>query len=87
MKVKSESEITQSCPTLSDPIDCSPPGSSVFMQAFLGSSDSKASAYNAGDPGSIPGLGRSPGEVYGNPLHFLAWEIPWTEKSDRKSVV
>ena len=29
MKVKSESEITQSCPTLSDPIDCSPPGSSI----------------------------------------------------------
>ena len=29
MKVKSESDITQSCPTLSDPMDCSPPGSSV----------------------------------------------------------
>ena len=29
MKVKSESEVTQSCPTLSDPRDCSPPGSSV----------------------------------------------------------
>ena len=29
MKVKSESEVTQLCPTLSDPIDCSPPGSSV----------------------------------------------------------
>ena len=29
MKVKSESEVTQSCPTLSDPTDCSPPGSSV----------------------------------------------------------
>ena len=29
MKVKSESEIAQSCPTLSDPMDCSPPGSSV----------------------------------------------------------
>ena len=29
MKVKSESEATQSCPTLSDPMDCSPPGSSV----------------------------------------------------------
>ena len=27
----------------------------------------KASAYNAGDPGSIPGLGRSPGEGHGNP--------------------
>ena len=29
MKVKSESEVAQSCPTLSDPIDYSPPGSSV----------------------------------------------------------
>ena len=29
MKVKSESEVAQSCPTLSDPVDCSPPGSSI----------------------------------------------------------
>ena len=29
MKVKSESEAAQSCPTLSDPMDCSPPGSSI----------------------------------------------------------
>ena len=29
MKVKSESEVTESCPTLSDPMDCSLPGSSV----------------------------------------------------------
>ena len=29
MKVESESEVTQSCPTLSDPMDCSPPGSSI----------------------------------------------------------
>ena len=28
-KVKSESEVAQSCPTLSDPMDCSPPGSSI----------------------------------------------------------
>ena len=30
MKVKSESEVARSCPTLSDPMDCSPPGSSVY---------------------------------------------------------
>ena len=30
MKVKSESEVAQSCPTLSGPMDCSPPGSSVY---------------------------------------------------------
>ena len=29
MKVKSQSEVTQFCPTLSDPMDCSPPGSSI----------------------------------------------------------
>ena len=29
MKLKSESEVTQSCPTLSDPMDCGPPGSSI----------------------------------------------------------
>ena len=39
------------------------------------------SARNAGDPGSIPGSGRSPGEGNGNPLSStLAWKIPWTEK-------
>ena len=38
---------------------------------------------NAGDirnAGSIPGLGRSTGGGHGNPLHILAWRIPWTEK-------
>ena len=32
MNVKSESEVAQSCPTLSNPMDCSPPGSSVLTQ-------------------------------------------------------
>ena len=35
-----------------------------------GGSDGKASAYNAGDPGSVPGLGRSSGEGNGNPLQY-----------------
>ena len=34
---------------------------------FPGGSEGKASAHNAGDPGSIPGSGRSPGEGHGNP--------------------
>ena len=38
---------------------------------FLGGSDGKASAYNTGDRGSIPGLGRSPGEGSGNPSAYL----------------
>ena len=43
---------------------------------FPGSSDGKVSTYNAGDPGSIPGLGRSPGEGNGNPLHYSCLENP-----------
>ena len=43
---------------------------------FVGDSDSKASVYNAGDPGSIPGSGRSPGEGNGNPLQFYCLENP-----------
>ena len=39
-------------------------------QDFPGGSDGKASAYNAGDPGSVPGLGRSPGEGNGTPLQY-----------------
>ena len=37
---------------------------------FPGGSDGKASAYNAGDLGSIPGLGRCSGEGNGNPLQY-----------------
>ena len=43
---------------------------------FPGSLDGKASAYDAGDPGSIPGLGRSPGEGNGNPLQYSWLENP-----------
>ena len=39
-------------------------------------SDGKASACNAGDPGSIPGSGRSPGEGNGNPLQHSCLEYP-----------
>ena len=47
---------------------------------FPGDLDGKESACNAGDRGSIPGLGRSPGGGHGNPLDILAWRIPWTEE-------
>ena len=43
---------------------------------FPGGSDGKESAYNAGDPGSIPGLGRFPGEGNGNPLQDYCLENP-----------
>ena len=41
---------------------------------FPGGSDGKESACNMGDPGSIPGLGRSPGEVNGNLFHYSCLE-------------
>ena len=41
---------------------------------FPGGSDGKESACNTGDPGSIPGLGRSSGEGNGNPLQYSCLE-------------
>ena len=43
---------------------------------FPGGSEGKASAFNAGDLGSIPGWGRSPGEGNGNPLQSSCLENP-----------
>ena len=43
---------------------------------FPGGSDGKASVYNAGDLGSIPGLGRSPGKANSNPLQYYCLENP-----------
>ena len=52
--------------------------SSVFSSSlgFPGGSEVKASASNAGDLGSIPGLGRSPGEGNDNPLQYSCLENP-----------
>ena len=41
---------------------------------FPGGSDGKESAHNAGDLGSIPGSGKSPGEGNGNPLQYSCLE-------------
>ena len=49
----------------------------IFFLAILGfpsGSESKKSVYKAGDRGSIPGLGRSPGEGHGNPLQYSCLE-------------
>ena len=46
---------------------------------FPGGSEVKASAWNAGDLGSIPGLGRSPGEGNVNPRHYSCLENPMEE--------
>ena len=45
-------------------------------EGFPGGSEDKASACNTGDQGSIPGLGRSPGEGNGNPLQYSCLENP-----------
>jgi len=82
MKVKSESEVAQSCPTLCDPMDCSPPGSSVHGifqarvlewgaiafsdQVALMIKNLSANAVDARDAGLIPGSGRYPGVGNGN---------------------
>ena len=48
-----------------------------FFSYYLGhGSEVKATACNAGDPGSIPGWGRSPGEGNGNPLQYSCLENP-----------
>ena len=48
---------------------------------FPGGSDNKESACNVGDPGSIPGSGRSPGEVHGNPLQYSCLENPMDRRA------
>ena len=53
---------------------------------FPGGSENKASAGNAGDPGSIPGLGRSPGEGNGNPLQYSCLENPMERGAWRATV-
>ena len=47
-----------------------------LLVGFPGGSDGKVSACNAGDPGSIPGLGRSPGEGNGNSLQHSCLKNP-----------
>ena len=52
-------------------------------QGFPGGSDSKETACNTGDPGSIPGSGRSSGEGTGYPLQYSYLEDPM----DREATV
>ena len=51
-------------------------GSLYFLTDPSGGSDGKASACNVGDPGLIPGSGRSPREGNGNPLQYYCLENP-----------
>ena len=130
MKVKSGSEVAQSCPTSGDPMDCSPPltfpllllsvcssssshyrtASGLLVEFWVtmvtwsyqkgcsepirrapghyrlmalivslgvsSNSSGKESACNAGDAGSIPGLGRFAGKGNGNPLQYSSLKNP-----------
>ena len=66
--------VTQLCPTLCNPTD------------FPGSTDGKESACSAGDQGSIPGLGRSPGEGNGTLLQYSCLETSMDRGSWRATV-
>ena len=52
----------------------------MLLKDFPVGSDGKVSAYNAGDPGLIPGLGRPSGKGMAAHSSSLAWRIPWTEE-------
>ena len=53
-----------------------PPRSKQLSVLLFSNVDGKVSAYNAGDLGSIPGSGRSPGEGNSNPLQYSCLENP-----------
>ena len=59
---------------------------SLLPRGFPGGSDGKASACNAGDPGSIPGSRRSPGEGNGNPLQHSCLENPMDGEARQATV-
>ena len=62
----------------------SSPYSSFSENCFLGGSEVKASAWNAGDPGSIPGSGEDPlQKEMATHSSTLAWRIPQTQESGR----
>ena len=54
-----------------------------LYRAFLSGLEDKESACNVGDPGSIPGLGRSSGEGNGNPLQYSCMENSTEEEPGR----
>ena len=96
MKVKSESEVAQSCLTLRDPMDCSLPGFSAhgifqarvlewaataFSQVAQAVKNMPANAGDIRDAVLIPGSGRSPGAGHGNPLQYSCLENPMNREA------
>ena len=57
-----------------------------MVRSFPGGSDGKKSACNVGDPGSVSGSGRSPGERNGNPLQYACLENPMDSGAWRVTV-
>ena len=57
-----------------------------MVEDFPGGSDGKVSVYNTGDPSSIPGLGKSPGEGNGTPLQYSCLENPMEETGRLQSM-
>ena len=53
----------------------------ISIKGFPGGSDSKESACNVGDLGSIPGLGRSPGGGHGSPIQYFCQENPHRQRN------
>ena len=62
------------------------PATGPQHEGLPGGSDGKQSACSTGDPGSIPGSGRSPGEGHGNPLQYSCLEHSMHEESWRATV-
>jgi len=50
------------------------------LEGFPGGSEGKESVCNAGDLGSIPGAGKSPGKGHGNPLQYSCLETTMKEE-------
>ena len=58
----------------------------VYVSGFPGVSDGKESACNAGNLGSLPGVGRSPGGEHAALSNILAWRIPMDRGAWQASV-
>ena len=91
--MKSGSEVAQSCPTLSNPMDCSLPGSSIhgIVQARVLEWGAIAFSYMGSSSLNLPTMQETWVQFLGweDPLEkemathsrILAWRIPWTEQS------
>ena len=58
----------------------------MYIYGFPGRSDGKESTCNAGDPGSIPELGSSPGEEIGYPLQYSCLGNPMDRRASQATV-